>query len=215
MGPCPHARPCVGWRVCVRQNVPLEKILPHPMQTLRRNRCQTRTRPRKKACVYGVRVSGATIFAYVNAKPLVKVDPEGLVDWSGIVVTGGIVNIAGGVVVYFDLTSECVCNKRVRIKGYATFLAAGLGAKFTGSGGSSTFYDHNACPNENAANGLAAGAAISLVTVGGASISATALGSLRSTWPPISTGLLGFDVSAVVMLGASWGRGSTEQCCSK
>lgn len=48
MGPCPHARPCVGWRVCVRQNVPLEKILPHPMQTLRRNRCQTRTRPRKK-----------------------------------------------------------------------------------------------------------------------------------------------------------------------
>ena len=156
MGPCPHARPCMGWRVCVRQNVPLEKILPHPMQTLRRNRCQTRTRPREKACVYGVRVSGATIFAYVNAKPLVKVDPEGLVDWSGIVVTGGIVNIAGGVVVYFDLTSECVCNKRVRIKGYATFLAAGLGAKFTGSGGSSTFYDHNACPNENAANGLAA-----------------------------------------------------------
>ena len=158
---------------------------------------------------------GQNLFAYVNAKPLVKVDPEGLVDWSGIVVTGGIVNIAGGVVVYFDLTSECVCNKRVRIKGYATFLAAGLGAKFTGSGGSSTFYDHNACPNENAANGLAAGAAISLVTVGGASISATALGSLRSTWPPISTGLLGFDVSAVVMLGASWGRGSTEQCCSK
>ena len=44
--------------------MPLEKILPHPMQTLRRNRCQTRTRPRKKACVYGVRVSGATIYEY-------------------------------------------------------------------------------------------------------------------------------------------------------
>lgn len=78
MGPCPHARPCVGWRVCVRQNVPLEKILPHPMQTLRRNRCQTRTRPREKACVYGVRVSGATIFAYVGGNPLLFVDPEGL-----------------------------------------------------------------------------------------------------------------------------------------
>ena len=77
MGPCPHARPCVGWRVCVRQNVPLEKILPHPMQTLRRNRCQTRTRPREKACVYGVRVSGATIFAYADANPVIKGDPNG------------------------------------------------------------------------------------------------------------------------------------------
>ena len=78
MGPCPHARPCVGWRVCVRQNVPLEKILPHPMQTLRRNRCQTRTRPREKACVYGVRVSGATIFGYVGGNPLSGIDPSGL-----------------------------------------------------------------------------------------------------------------------------------------
>ena len=78
MGPCPHARPCVGWRVCVRQNVPLEKILPHPMQTLRRNRCQTRTRPREKACVYGVRVSGATIFSYVENNPLGMIDPSGL-----------------------------------------------------------------------------------------------------------------------------------------
>ena len=77
MGPCPHARPCVGWRVCVRQNVPLEKILPHPMQTLRRNRCQTRTRPREKACVYGVRVSGATIFAYGYGNPIENTDPTG------------------------------------------------------------------------------------------------------------------------------------------
>ena len=79
MGPCPHARPCVGWRVCVRQNVPLEKILPHPMQTLRRNRCQTRTRPRKKACVYGVRVSGATIFVY-PLNPKQSIDPFGLME---------------------------------------------------------------------------------------------------------------------------------------
>ncbi|MBK7002680.1 MAG: RHS repeat-associated core domain-containing protein [Rhodoferax sp.] len=31
------------------------------MQTLQRNRCQTRTRPRKNGCVYGARVSGATV----------------------------------------------------------------------------------------------------------------------------------------------------------
>ncbi|PVY56317.1 hypothetical protein C8D04_1571 [Simplicispira sp. 125] len=49
-----------------------------PMQTLQRRRCQTRTRSRKKACVYGVRVSRATIFAYVEGNPLGAIDPEGL-----------------------------------------------------------------------------------------------------------------------------------------
>jgi hypothetical protein len=48
------------------------------MQVLRRNRCQTRTRPRKKACFYGAGVSGATIFIYVGGNPLSFIDPDGL-----------------------------------------------------------------------------------------------------------------------------------------
>jgi hypothetical protein len=48
------------------------------MQTLQRRRCQTRTRPRKKACAYGVRVSGATIYSYVSGNPVGDVDPMGL-----------------------------------------------------------------------------------------------------------------------------------------
>ena len=47
------------------------------MQTLQRKRCQTRTRPRKKACAYGVRVSRATIFGYVRGNPLSYIDPKG------------------------------------------------------------------------------------------------------------------------------------------
>lgn len=42
------------------------------MQTLQRRRCQTRTRLRKKACVYGVRVSGTTIFDKVYADGLYR-----------------------------------------------------------------------------------------------------------------------------------------------
>ncbi|MGQ0710966.1 MAG: hypothetical protein ACT4NV_14610 [Rhodoferax sp.] len=49
------------------------------MQVTRRKRCQTRAKLRKKACVYGVRVSGATIFGYVDGNPLMYTDPEGLV----------------------------------------------------------------------------------------------------------------------------------------
>ena len=54
-----------------------EKFSP-TMQTLQRRSCQTRARSRKKACVYGVRVSRATIFGYVGGNPLSYFDPLGL-----------------------------------------------------------------------------------------------------------------------------------------
>ena len=41
--------------------MPLGKNSSQSMQILQRRRCQTRTRPRKKGCVYGARMSGATV----------------------------------------------------------------------------------------------------------------------------------------------------------
>jgi len=41
--------------------MPLGKNSSPSMQTLQRRRCQTRTRPRKKGCVYGAHMSGATV----------------------------------------------------------------------------------------------------------------------------------------------------------
>ena len=75
--PCPRARPCVDLRMRGAECASGKNSSP-PMQTLQRRRCQTRTRLRKKACVYGVRVSGTTIYAYVENNPLGMIDPSGL-----------------------------------------------------------------------------------------------------------------------------------------
>ena len=75
--PCPRARPCVGLRMRGAECAS-GKNSRQPMQTLQRKRCQTRARSRKKACVYGVRVLRATIFAYVGGNPLGFIDPDGL-----------------------------------------------------------------------------------------------------------------------------------------
>ena len=114
---------------------------------------------------------------------------------------------------YFYLTSECACNKRIKIKGFASFLAVGFGEKYSGSGGQSSFYDNISCPDSSAANGLAAGASISVVTGGGGAFGATALGRLRSTSPPISTELIGWDISASAFIGSSVVMSSEEEPC--
>jgi RHS repeat-associated protein len=156
---------------------------------------------------------GVNSYTYVEATPSRGIDPNGLVTWSGTVISVGAVRGFGVAAAFYDLQSECLCGKKVRIKGRALFAAAGFGMTYTINSGGSTFYDNYPCPQENAANGPAAGASIAVVTVGGAAISVTGLGSLRTTWPPLSTGLVGFDVSAVVMIGWSSGTGTTEDCC--
>jgi len=67
------------------------------MQVTRRKRCQTRTRPRKKACVYGARVSGATIYAYVEGNPLSFSDPRGLNPVAGAYAGAGAGSVFGPV----------------------------------------------------------------------------------------------------------------------
>ncbi len=69
LGWCPHAREAE----CASR-----KNSHQPMQVTRRKRCQTRTRPRKKGCVYCAGVSGATIYSYVDGNPLSRVDLRGL-----------------------------------------------------------------------------------------------------------------------------------------
>lgn len=68
---CTHVGGLLG--ACARRaECASGKIPPQPTQALQRKRCQTRTRPRKNGCVYGARVSGATITAYVWGNQLIR-----------------------------------------------------------------------------------------------------------------------------------------------
>jgi hypothetical protein len=111
-----------------------EKISP-PMQTLQRRSCQTRTRPRKKGCVYGVRVSGATIFGYVEGSPIGKTDPTGNVSVNTTInmqaqVSVMAVMVGGSAAVGQNISTDGKSCTYVQIcprLGFGLFAGAGIG----------------------------------------------------------------------------------------
>lgn len=146
---------------------------------------------------------GLNTYVYASSNPIMRIDPPGLVDWEGTF--GGIAAIdgVGAGFFRFDLTSECKCGRRIRIKGYASTVAVGLGFKYTGSGSAASFFDTNSCPDASAANGVAVITAVSSVPGGGFSISKSQLGDLNSSPPRRSGPVYGLDISIGAYVGAS------------
>jgi hypothetical protein len=161
---------------------------------------------------------GTNTYGYVEGNPLYGIDPLGLVNWSGSF--GGIAGVdgAGAGFFRFDLTSECKCGRQVRIKGYMSTVAVGIGAKYTGSGGSASFYDYAECPDAGIANGFADMVSASNIMAFGGSCSKIQMGRLRSSPPRCSGPSYGFDVSAGMYFGSSVVTSvETKSCdsCSK
>lgn len=148
------------------------------------------------------------------ANPLFHIDPLGLVNWQGIFAGTAMVDGVGAGFFYFDLTSECKCGRSVRVKGVASSVAAGIGFKYTGSGGTSTFYDHRNCPDPDAANGGFGVIGFSASAVGGGlSCSRVRIGELWSG--PSCGGIVGIDVSAGIYIGSSIvTEHVVNECCS-
>jgi RHS repeat-associated protein len=170
-------------------------------------------------------IAGTNTYAYANGAPLQYIDPFGLdTKWSGSIAAGGATYIGGGQGMLFDLTSECKCNKIVTIKGFASFVSLGIGAKLpilhdaAGGGGHvemSTIWD---CPSETDANGPASAFGINVITpLGGASyLSRVKLGRLSTGFHWADGPMFGADVSATMNFGASAvTSSSTKPCCSK
>jgi RHS repeat-associated protein len=157
---------------------------------------------------------GKNGYAYVTNDPLRHVDPMGLVKWTGTFAGASASDPVGGGVFYFDLVSECKCEKRVRIFGIASALTAGLSFRpYSGSGGASEFYDYKDCPDPSIANGLFSMASASSVIGTGASYSRVRIGGLKS-YDEVDQSY-GFDFSIGLYLGASATIDAKVECCSK
>jgi RHS repeat-associated protein len=153
---------------------------------------------------------GLNTFTYVRSRPVINVDPQGLVEWSGTLGGGAAIDVVGGSILSFDLVSECKCNRRVRVSGYASFLAGGFGLKYTGSGASTSFTDYFECPEETAPNGSAFMLGVAGVLGAGGSCSYVNLGGLYSSSCGPSFGI---DISAGMYVGASVVTTAKTECC--
>ncbi len=153
---------------------------------------------------------GISTYSYVNSAPTQKSDPSGLVNWSGTVGGGAAIDGIGGAILGFELVSECKCKRRVKISGYASFVAGGIGIKYTGGGASTSFMDYYECPSEDAANGSAFMIGIASVIGAGGACSYMNFGHLYST----SCGpYFGIDLSAGIYFGQSVVTDAKTECC--
>lgn len=124
---------------------------------------------------------GINTYSYVRGNPVTRIDPFGLVDWEGTVlsISGGAGPMGGGVDIY-TLYSKCVNGQRVVTRVRATYytpISAGWPAGFTGQ--SVSFSDSNSVPNSQIFSGqyakVSAGVSVgigysySIVTMGRAS----------------------------------------------
>jgi RHS repeat-associated protein len=157
---------------------------------------------------------GINTYSYTENNPVSFTDPRGLVKWNGTF--GGVAYIEGvGAAGFrFDLTSECKCGKIVRIQGYVSTVAAGLGMTLTGSGGNASFFDFNPCPQSDVANGFFNMAAATSSVIGGGSCSKIGMGGLRSSLPRCGGPVYGLDISAGVYFGAAVVTNvEVRECC--
>lgn len=169
---------------------------------------------------------GVNTYTYARSNPLRAIDYRGLsVRWTGSQWSVGATAAFGGQLSFYELVSECKCNKKYRVRGYASFLTIGGGAELGtsqigdlgGSGDSLNMEDPAAdCPDADAPNGAAWYGGISIVPIGGGTLLQTwGLGRLRSH-ELVSGPSIGLDLSIVAtVVGASYVYDVQPiECCS-
>lgn len=176
---------------------------------------------------------GLNTYAYVGGNPISRIDPLGLVQWTGTFGGGGIVGGVGAGAYSYDLTSECVDGQQANVKGYAFGGAAGVGLTVAGSKSTAVFQDNETTLNPGGFNGdfamisagiafgsgrgtqdFAANTALDAAGRGrgpnGVSYSDIILGNARSSG---FSAVFGFDASASLTAGSSMVTSSSTTKC--
>ncbi|MDR0457757.1 MAG: hypothetical protein LBH10_01815 [Burkholderiaceae bacterium] len=143
---------------------------------------------------------GVNLYQYVNGDPVNYMDPFGLVQWNGTVISGGLTELVGASVFHFILTSECVNGQQAHISVWAVGPSIGVGTIPIGDTYSNiNFDDHLNSLNPNEFNGLfmmsSAGSAFGI----GGSFSKIRLGNV------VSSGFGGSEYGLEFGLGATVG----------
>jgi hypothetical protein len=122
------------------------------------------------------------------------------------VYAGGATVGVGGQFIRFNLKSECKCNVKYEVSGFASLITIGAGAQLrgvgrflsdaAGTGSEVTLVDEDFnCPDPDAATGFASAGGINVVLgYGGTLFPSLDLGRLRS-WDYVSGPAYGFDMS--------------------
>lgn len=160
---------------------------------------------------------GLNFYTYALSNPIVWADPSGLdVKWKGSITAGGVVVGIGGVVAWWDFTSECKCNKQVVVDGFASFLVLGAGGK-GGSSGGLELTTPGDCPNASDFNGPAFMSGINAVAGVGTSFLSHVILGRADSGPMLESGpSKGFDMGLFYTVyghSAVWDS-ETKECCS-
>jgi len=89
------------------------------------------------------------VYAYARANSLSRIDPLGLVDWSGTFSGGTVGSIRTAGFYYFDLKTQCINKKRGFAKGFAIGVGFGWGIDVSFTLSAQEFKDFEVIPNPN------------------------------------------------------------------
>lgn len=146
---------------------------------------------------------GTSTYVYVGSSPFGKIDPLGLVKWSGTAYVWGFGHTFASYGRFtFLLGSECVGGKKAIVRVSANGFGSGFGVRVTNTGSSVSFDDHLSSLNPHVFDGrfvaMGAGAGFPV----GYSFSSYSLGGATSGG--FSGGFqLGYDAAAYSLVGTS------------
>jgi hypothetical protein len=158
---------------------------------------------------------GINPFVYTENNPINWIDPKGLVKWSGKYNQGTLSAFVGASFIKYEMSSECINNKRAIVTVYAVGPTGALGLEVSVTEGDINMHDFNDSIQPSAFNGGFATLGGGVALGKGWSSSNTTLGHVFADKPfnigdvkGIDATLIGLTMGTSTVWDVKW-----EECC--